>query len=175
MKFQLVTRFVAQGQSFWQACVSARTAWGICQNLHFARVTKSTVFQFDQATTVINPQDIKDLVCDTRCWSFNIAIYDATNRKNSYIDFRLWVSLGCKSESFYVLGIPMKDSHTVQLILDLIYRTLEGLLVLFGSSRSSLPTLKLARTWPVVYRELSAGFRESFCLDLTEYGVPIIK
>lgn len=71
-KFHLVTRFIAEKQSFRQACGPARAAKEVSNTPNFGEVAEATLRQFVKVKKAINLQHIRKLILDTRCWTYSI-------------------------------------------------------------------------------------------------------
>lgn len=127
-RFEIIVRFVGNGQSFYQAVQSVRAVRDVGNNPNLVGVTETTVRQSAQATIAINLQHMRRIICDARCWAFSIAFDAATNREDSYLDIRLRVCERDGLANVHLLTITLHESHTGLLMFDMISQLLEAVL-----------------------------------------------
>lgn len=106
-KFDLVTRFVAEAQSFRHTSGSARAPKEVSSNPNFRDVVEKVVRQFVQATTATNLKHIRRLILDKRYCDYSIAFAAETNREDSYLDVIVRIAVSNSVQNFHVLSIPM--------------------------------------------------------------------
>lgn len=108
----MFTRFVSQGQSFFQAFLSVQTAREVGCNPGLAGVTEGTVRRSVQFTIAIILQRVRDIITTKSTWAFIITFHGAANHEDSYLDVRLRAHVCGGIINFHLLAIPTKDCHT---------------------------------------------------------------
>lgn len=83
---------------------------------------------------------MRNIVTDRQCWSYSVSFDAEKNKGDAYLDFRIRIGLNGKIEKVHILVIPIRDSHTAELMFNLV----QGRIIYDCGPKWNLKLLSLA-------------------------------
>jgi hypothetical protein len=74
-----------------------------------------------------NLQDISNLMGDLFVWAFSLAFDSSTHFEQSFFDLRVWICFKGRLCNLHLVGLPLFDCHTTEILYNLLYKFLNAL------------------------------------------------
>jgi hypothetical protein len=74
-----------------------------------------------------NLQDISDLMGDLSVWAFSLAFDSSTHFEQLFFDLRIWICFKGRLYNLHLVGLPLFDRHTAEILYNLLCKFLDAL------------------------------------------------
>jgi hypothetical protein len=127
MQFELAMDHVSIGKSFMRATATIQHARDHTKTATLSGMNNLIVGQYVRVLVSSNLQDISDLMGDLSVWAFSLASASNTHFEQSFFDLRVWICFKGRLYNLHLVGLPLFDRHTAEILYNLLYKFLDAL------------------------------------------------
>ncbi|CAK9194975.1 unnamed protein product [Sphagnum troendelagicum] len=127
MRFELAMDHVSIGMSFRQAAAAIQHARDHTKTATLSGMNDLIIGQYVRVLVGSNLQDISDLMGDLSVWAFSLAFDSNTHFEQSFFDLRVGICFKGRLCNLHLVGLPLFDRHTVEILYNLLCKFLDAL------------------------------------------------
>jgi hypothetical protein len=127
MRFELAIDHISIGMSFKQAATAIQHARDHTKMATLSGMNDLIVGQYVRVLVGDNLQDISDLMGDLSVWAFSLAFDLSTHFEQSFFDLHIWICFKGRLCNFHLVGLPLFDRHTTEILYNLLCKFLDAL------------------------------------------------